>query len=229
MTIDHRKKQREIEFKLAVKDKHSFEAIAEKTRGRLRPAARQVNYFFDTPDKDLDREWYTLRLRDEEGHFTVTAKRPRQKNLGSASRDRDEAEVELETSLAKKILACQHMPFTALKELSEASRFLDDMESVIGGKRQTLSGSFENERSKMGPVELEAGGQSIELTFEMDRTTFPGDQVQYEIEVEVSEAMRDLAEKALRALWKELRIEWIDDTPSKFKRFKDASKGKSIG
>lgn len=229
MGVNHKQEQREIEFKLRVRDERSFEVIAEKIGSNLGPTVRQINYFFDTPDKDLDGAWYTLRLRDEGGCFKLTAKRPRGKASHGALRDRDEVEVELETSLAKKILAGREMPFTALKGLSEPSGFINAIESLIAGKSQELVGSFQNERSTMGPVKVDVGGESIELIFEMDRATFPGPQIHHEIEVEVCEDEKELAEKALRALWKKLDLEWIDDTPGKFKRFKDASKGKSIG
>jgi uncharacterized protein YjbK len=221
--------QCELEFKLPVKNVRCFEAIARKLSYKRGRAVRQINYFFDTFDKDLEQKSYTLRVRDEEGHFKLTAKRSRGCRSKTALRDRDELEVELETQLAKRILAGQDMPFTALKQLSEPSVFLNDLTSLIVSKRQILIGSFQNERSTMGPITMDVNGESIELTFEMDRTTLPGGQVYYEVEVEVSESETERAERALQALWKELDFEWIVDTPGKFKRFRDAAKGQSSG
>ncbi len=218
----------EFEFKQRVADESVFHAIAKETAFTLGPPVRQTNYFFDTVDGDLDQQRYSLRLRDDGGEFKLTAKRDASKTAGSASQ-RDEAEETIESELAEEILAGVRVPFDLLESTHAPSSFLQDMKSLLAGKPQSLIGSFENERTICGPVKLGEGDRSIELTLEMDRTIFPGDLVQYEIEVEVSKDQARLAEQQLSVLWKDVGLRWSDEKiPSKFARFKSSLAGRTV-
>ena len=66
----------EVELKLRVPSAEALQAIAKAAGGESLGTALQRNVFFDTPDFALHHARFGLRLRDEDGHFTVTAKSP---------------------------------------------------------------------------------------------------------------------------------------------------------
>ena len=68
--------RRELEFKFRVEGPAAFEALARAAGSRPSPPALQSNHFFDTADRALSLQRYTLRLREEGGRFTLTAKGP---------------------------------------------------------------------------------------------------------------------------------------------------------
>ena len=100
------------------------------------------------------------------------------------------------------------------------------MRAIAGRTPLRHLGAFQNERARLD-VALGVEGRTIPVTFELDRTTFPGDQVQYEVEVEIAGADAPAVDRALRDFFAQAGVAWREG-PSKAKRFFDAAAGKPI-
>jgi inorganic triphosphatase YgiF len=213
----------EVEFKFAVAHASAFERLAEHLLGpgaRLPAPARQTNRFFDTPDLALRAARLALRLREESGRWTLTAK-GRSESAGALSR-RPEHEVELSATEAGE-LAAGRRDVLELFAQKLPGDFARRLAVAADGRPVAQVGSFVNERTVLGPVPLPGSGRRV--TFELDRATFPGPRVDCEIEVELdgdeqAEAVGAELEDLLRAAG----IEWTR-APSKASRLFEALEG----
>jgi len=217
---------REVEFKFRVDGPAAFEALAGQAGARPGAAVTQTNHFFDTTDRALGRGRHTLRLREESGRFRLTAKGPGRR--AGALSSRAEEEVEIPRAAAEAILHDQRSALDALEAHAEprARELLATMRALLAGAPLRHVGAFQNERARL-PVRLEVDGRALSVTLELDRTTFPGPQVQYEVEVEIVDADHGAVERALHALLRSAGVAWRE-SPSKAARFFDALAGRPI-
>jgi len=217
---------REVEFKFRVDGPAAFEALARAAGSRPSAPVVQTNHFFDTPDRALGFRRHTLRLREEGGRFVLTAKGPGER--AGALSSRAEEEVEVPKPEAESIIVGARSPLAALDARADprARDLLATMRAIAGRTPLRHVGAFQNERARLD-VALGVEGRTIPVTFELDRTTFPGDQVQYEVEVEIAGADAAALERALRDFFAKAGVTWRE-SPSKARRFFDAAAGKPI-
>ena len=211
----------EVELKLLVDGPEALRAVAAAAarRGaRAGPARRQENHFFDARDGRLRRADHTLRLRAEEGRFELCAKGPAEAGGDAELHVRAEAEAEVDAGLARRVLAGEVSILDALERaLARPSALLARIRAVLGGAALEHAGSFENERTVVGPLRADGA----ELALELDRTRFPGGRVDCEVELELPAS----AARAGRALLAELMAEsgvLGRPAPSKAARFFEA-------
>jgi uncharacterized protein YjbK len=213
---------KEVELKFAVDGATAFAALARAAGTPAQGATRQVNHFFDTADRRLHATRHTIRLRDEEGSFTLTAKGPDTQTEQGPLMARSEEEVALDVDEAKAILEGTRSPLDTLEQRvgSRGAELLAALRTIIGASKLAEVGSFQNERSRL-PVRLSIGTDTLEVEFEMDRTTFPGNRVDYEVEVELMGVDENLATAAVKAFFAKAEVAWRA-APSKAKRFFEA-------
>jgi len=213
----HLTRWHETELKLALPDVAAWERV----RNRIAPSrvVRQVNHFFDGPGRPLRSARIGVRLRSSGGRILLTVKadtgasdsvvtrrieleeeRPPE-SLGEAL-DRG---LDLRDAIARwRARACAAPdPDPPLVDLLDRLR-----RATVDGPLRTF-GSFENERT-IGTLTLADAGGTFVVPIELDRTTLPGNRVDYEVEVEAdptSENAPDLARthRALAA-WLEREI-----------------------
>jgi len=217
---------REVEFKFRVDGPEAFEALARAAGSKPSAAVLQTNHFFDTPGRALAGRRHTLRLREEDGRFLLTAKGPGER--AGALTSRAEEEVEVPKPEAESILVGGRSPLAALEARADprARELLATMRAIVGATPLRHAGAFQNERARLA-VALGAAGRTIPVTFELDRTTFPGDQVHYEVEVEIAGTDAAAVERALHDFFATANVTWREG-PSKARRFFDAVAGRPI-
>jgi len=209
----------EVEFKFLVEGPEAFQALAATLGGVAAGApVRQVNHFFDTSVFDLADAELAVRLREEAGRWILTAKGPTE-GADETIAIRPEVETEVPEARALTVLEGEESPLQLLRELVGEHALFTAMDSARGGRTLRRIGSFENVRSRLGPVPLTIGGDSWQATFELDRTLFPGNRTDHEIEVEVDgRARADAAKKVLCGLLEKANIAWQPGS-SKARRF----------
>ena len=217
---------REVEFKFRVEGPEAFEALAVAAGTRPSPPALQTNHFFDTPDRALGMRRYTLRLREEDGRFRLTAKGPSERVANRTTRTEEEIEVSAEE--ARAIVHGVHSGLDVLQAQADprAGEVLATMRSIVGTRPLRHMGSFQNVRARL-PVRLIVEGRALPLTFELDRATFPGEQVHHEVEVEIGGADVRAVGPALHAFFTDAGVAWRE-APSKSRRFFEAAAGRPI-
>ncbi len=215
----------ELEIKLRVSSEEDFALL-----GRVLPAlgdvlavqpTEQLNHFFDTSDWALQRHACTLRLREEAGVFTVTAKGPAEAGTDATLTRRAEEEVAIDAARARQILAGKLSPLDALqlRHGGVSTTLTTVLARTLGQRPLFHVGSFRNQRRRLEPVEVPThGGGSIPVQFEMDRTEFPHGRIDHEIEVELREGDVATVREALRVLFARAGIPWRS-APSKASRF----------
>jgi uncharacterized protein YjbK len=213
---------KEIELKFRVDGDSQLQALATASRGRAGEPLKQVNHFFDTKDGNLNASKYTLRLRDENGRFLLTAKGPERKSADGTRSEKAEEERPVEVTVANAILSGAESPLTVLERVTSTDiPVLKAIRATIGAKPLVYVGNFKNTRTPVTAL-IEVKGQQRPVVFEMDRTEFPNGRVDHEVEVELKgqlgDADADAAEKAVRALLDRAGIR-PESAPSKAKRF----------
>lgn len=216
----------EIEFKFLVEDATAFERLSADVPGvPYKEPILQVNHFFDAADERLRENGIALRLRQEgaapRSRWIVTAKGPK-KGVDPLVAARPEEEIVVDENYAKMVLAGEASPLVRIRSEIADSPLLDKLDAILDGHKLVHTGSFENERARLGPVAIEAGGRNHALLYELDTTRFPGSRIDHEIEVEVraTEDADALREHLLSQL-KRLDIAW-QPAESKAKRFRKA-------
>ena len=217
---------REVEFKFRVDGPVAFEALARAAGAQPSVPVLQTNHFFDTPDRRLAAGRHTLRLREEAGRFRLTAKGPVERTGTLTSRT--EEEVEVPGAEAEAIVHGSRSPLSALEVRADprARDFLKAMRGIVGRAPLRHLGAFQNERARL-TVPLTIEGRTIPLTFELDRTTFPGHQVHHEVEVEIAGVDAAAVERALHTFFQGAGVSWRE-APSKASRFFAALAGRPI-
>ena len=174
----------EREFKLMLKDaveRSRLEALLPPRRGLL----RQRNIFFDTADGRLAAARLTLRLRQENAVWLLTAKGP---PLGrGALSARQEAERAVSAALAAHLAAGTADPVPALARAAPphvAQALTRRIEAAAGGEPVRPLGGFRNERTHV-EVAMPCGAKA---TLALDRSLMPDGAEQHELELEVAPA-----------------------------------------
>lgn len=162
---------------------------AEKLLGVLGPPRtdhEQVNHVFDTPEQGLRKSRHSLRLREENGTFSLTAKGP-SRQLSGDVRTRTEAEATIEPERARQLLRGQLDPLVELRARATDPAFAElwrELSAAIGGAPVRQVGQFSNRRRTVA-VTVPAG---IALCIEVDQTRFPDGRVDEEVEIELDRA-----------------------------------------
>jgi uncharacterized protein YjbK len=219
----------ETEFKVAVESERAFDALLRQLdlpAREFHPSVQQLNHFFDTRNHALLAHGLTLRLREEAGRHTLTLKgEERRATADGTLTERLEEEVRLPLEVALDVLQGTIPPREALaKRLGEAGApALRALDAALGGAELHYVGKFENRRTRLPPVSLDAGGSGVTVVFELDRSTFPGGAVEHEIEVELRAAGCDAAvvHASLVALLERAGVRWVA-AESKARRFFDS-------
>src|SRR5688572_15151150 len=103
------------------------DGAADRLVAALGPVAAdltQTNHFFDTPDARLRKNRFSVRLRDEDGRFVLTAKAP-SRGVGGSVSARTEAEAEVDGATAQQILAGTLDPAATLRQRAAAPAFAE--------------------------------------------------------------------------------------------------------
>lgn len=211
---------REIEFKLTVRGEDDFDRLASLlgAESNSDSISLQENHFFDTDDRNLRAAGLALRLRFEESRRILTVKGPVERSLDGLI-ERAEEEIEIESVTAERILAGVESPIEVLLEGVESASIpiVETVRTAVIEQPLRCVGSFRNLRRYLGPVEVEG----LEITFEMDRTEFPGGQIDHEVEVEVQADQEEACREALRHLFVRADIPW-QKAQNKAQRFFEA-------
>ncbi len=180
----------------------------------------QVNTFYDTPSFFLlNREKMVCRVRREGDTLTLTLK-GRSSGDGTLTQKREEEWV-LDQEATAEFESGQFDPlvYAQMHPLDGAEAVLpDDMRKLLEGAALANIGSFENRRIKK-PFTLRDELGDIEVTLEMDTTTFPGDHVAYELEIEVPDpTIGERVDNIVKDMLREVGVE-VFPAASKAKRF----------
>jgi uncharacterized protein YjbK len=142
--------------------------------------------------------------------YTLTAKGPSQKNASGALAVRQEEEVELSGDEARSLLEGRRSPLDLLEDVL-ASRtgieLLLRLRGATGAEALGYVGCFENLRTRVH-ADLPISAGRLPVVLELDETSFPGNLIEYEVEVELGpETDAGQAEAALRALFATAGVE----------------------
>jgi len=215
----------EIEFKFAVRDESAFAALVAQLGlqpGVLAEAVLQTNHFFDTAQALLRTNGFAIRLREQGDDFYLTIKGSKSARSDDgllSSRIEEERLLDPETARALLDGTVSVQSVIAERFSGDSGRIVELIENMAGGHALLHVGKFENRRITLPPVRLHGGGGTQPVEFELDSITFPGQEMQYEIEVEVpSTEEADLIRDALVSLLAAAGIEWRT-AESKARRF----------
>lgn len=173
----------EREFKLMLTDaieRSRIEALLPQGRKLL----RQRNIFFDTDDARLAAARLTLRLREEEQAWLLTAKGPPLAGRGALTA-REEAERGLTPALAAHLAAGTADPIPALARAAPAQvaqTLVRRIAEAADGRPLRPTGGFSNERTHI-EIALPCGAPA---TLALDRSLMPDGAVHHEMELEVA-------------------------------------------
>ncbi len=162
----------EIEIKLDLQGAENFNLLLEKL-GPPVGHSDQVNHFFDTAGFDLLKSGWALRLRLVNEHCTLTLKGPGQ-GLNTGLSIRPEYETAFDCDRLDHIIKDGLSPGTCPGLIRKQLEYLSIAETM------TRILVFKNQRTAVVPHGLE-GDRKIML----DKTTFPDESVEYELEMEL--------------------------------------------
>ncbi|MCS6855508.1 MAG: CYTH domain-containing protein [Elioraea sp.] len=206
----------EREFKLLLaseRERAALEALLPPPKRRL----SQRNLFFDTADGAVGRAGHSLRLREEGGRWTLTAKGPCLKPSPGPTRRR-EAERVIPPHLAMHLAAGTLDPLPLLARAAPAPVALAlarAIELAAAGAPIVPRGSFRNDRAEI-PLRLPFG---LSAVLALDRTAFDEVTTQHEVELELADdGPAELAEVWLARLFERAGIP-RRPAPSKRARF----------
>ena len=137
--------------------------------------------------------------------------------------------MDVDAEEGRAIVHAARSPLDALESRADphAGELLATIRSIVGHRPLRHVGAFQNTRARLA-VTLLVEGRRVPLTFELDRTTFPGDQVHHEVEVEIAdEADAGAIGQALHAFLEDAGVAWRE-APSKARRFFEAAAGRPI-
>jgi uncharacterized protein YjbK len=175
----------EKELKLALPSKADLEKVRLLLGGRARAPVRQENHFFDSVGGALDQAKHACRVRREGDEYLVTVKGPTRESQGGLLSERSEEEVKVSADDAAQILQGRKSPLSVFSTKGGARpAVVAKIEELLANASLVYVGGFKNNRTRVD-AELAVGGRPTRLVFELDETTFPGNRVDYEFEVEV--------------------------------------------
>ena len=159
-------------MKYGVSDAAALMAVEIAANGTSLGRVEQVNRVFDTASFDLNRSKYLLRLRDEDGAFSLTAKGPETTDLVGLLVRRDELELAIDAVLVAALVAGTVSPLDALDVgAGDGGRLIKAMRGHIGQAPLGVVGWFANTRERRAAT-IDAQGQSLEVVLELDTTTY---------------------------------------------------------
>lgn len=159
--------KKEQELKLLV-TKETYDALLTYADPDA-PVLQQTNYYFDMPDFYMGKNGVMLRVREENGAWVLCAKIKQKSESAAVS------SIELEQEIPANVFeAGRNNPEILVnllpKEGQEAIRRLVSPSTLI------IRGTLCNERRELNLIEG--------YTCELDRTSFPKDHTEYELEIE---------------------------------------------
>jgi uncharacterized protein YjbK len=184
----------EIELKLRVDDLAALMRLCVTVGTGPAFTAVQRNEFLDTAHRTLDRQRFVLRVRTERSPTAsttfLTAKGPSRRSDDRALRHVPEQEIEIADDIAADLRNGRADAFAVLlagpgtDDLRRA--LVEQMRSAVAGAPLTLVGGFTTERTRL-PVQFPTTSTAPAFAgvLELDRVTFPGDQIHHEVEFEV--------------------------------------------
>ncbi len=184
------KKEIELKYQLANKDDfYIFESFVEQYRCDKKRQLLQKNTYFDTPALELRRAGISLRLREQNNEYILSAKQSlRDKRMLKHLSVRLEYESKLDRNMASYIIDDHLSPLDAFLYLRSSSSMLEDTKRILySHMKKAIStglqivGSFTNMRTNI-PILI--GGHKLHL--ELDHSRYPTDIEIYEVEVEFS-------------------------------------------
>jgi uncharacterized protein YjbK len=222
----------EIEFKLRVDDLAALMRICIAARAAPSFTVVQRNEYLDTATRSLDAAKLVLRLREERSPaattFFLTAKGPARKQNGGTLTEVAEQEVVVSVELAADLRSGRADALVALLDAPGCTPARESLVSALraatGGAPLVLVGGFTNERTRLD-VAFPEGFSGV---LELDRVTFPGDQVHHEVEFEVpSDVDIARAQGAFAALFERASVTGRP-APGKASRFFRAQRGEKL-
>jgi uncharacterized protein YjbK len=198
---------RELEIKIDLQSESNYRKLLNRFHSAPNEI-KQDNYFFDTPDRILARIGWALRIRIEASHAAITLKGKSVKsNLAHlANRPEYAAEIPLQEALE---YISNGLKLSDLPDKLTIP-FVDTPNSQI----VTCKLHFINFRHT---IDYETA--AIRLPLEIDRTIFPDNSIDYELEIELTGPEQyPIAISAISNLLKELGIAVIYQTESKLAR-----------
>ncbi|MSR63510.1 MAG: CYTH domain-containing protein [Planctomycetes bacterium] len=209
----------EREFKLRIPDAEAEQRLLTSLGGAPARSARQTNHFFDTAQRALRDALLALRLREEQGVYTLALKGPLLGAPGALAA-RPEEELTLSADEARALLDGRRSPLALLEaSLLAAAPLVHELRARAGTAPLLHLGAFENERLRVGPLAFPREGGGSELVFEFDTTHFPGGVIERELELELPrDAPVAAIEGALRALFAACGVP-LEPARSKAERF----------
>lgn len=227
----------EIELKLRVDDLAALMRICVAAGVAPTFTAVQRNEYLDTAARALDRKKFVLRLRQETSPSAsttyLTAKGAAVKSADGALSHVPEQEIVIGDDVAAALRAgsADALSVLASADGSTPAReaLVAAMREAAGGAALVLVGGFTNERTRLD-VRFPASSTNAAFdgVLELDRVTFPGDQVQHEVEFEVPGGVDvDVARVAFDALFARARVVGRA-APGKASRFFRALNGERL-
>jgi uncharacterized protein YjbK len=198
---------RELEIKIDLQSESNYRKLL--TRFRSAPnEIKQDNYFFDTPDHILAQTGWALRIRIEASHAAVTLKGKSVKSNLAHLADRPEYTTELPLQKALEYISNGFN----LSDLPD--EFMRPLIDIHNPQIVTCQLRFVNFRHT---IDYETA--SIRLPLEIDRTIFPDNSIDYELEIELAGPEQyPTAISAISNLLDELSIAVIYQTEGKLSR-----------
>ncbi|PCI37109.1 MAG: hypothetical protein COB53_07370 [Elusimicrobia bacterium] len=209
----------EIELKIGLATEADRTLLIKKF-GPPKQNISQRNLFLDGENGELRAEKYVLRVRREREfpaagpvvERVILALKGQNIGKGVLCK-REEIENPLGLSLDElerspaRLLLMASPPISALKERLPALATLKSL------------GSFDNDRAVI-PVALTIEGESVAMTWEVDRTVFPGGRVECELEIELGdEHGAEAIAKAVEDILAEAGVKTVAQPRGKFSRF----------
>lgn len=185
----------EQELKFQIAGPVEFDQVL-RSLGPPQAVVQQCNHYFSVAAGRASADW-ALRVRDEDGHFELTLKLGRSQREGYF--ESIEVNCDLDPASVEQLLTLSEWS-PQMWELAPLQR----LQQEFGVARLVKLGSLRNQRHRC----TQAGWVA-----ELDITTFPNGQVDYELEVETSQA--ELVQQALEPLASLLTVQ----TKTKFRRF----------
>lgn len=200
----------ETEIKLGLPD----EAAWRWVRDRISPVrvVHQTNHYFDRPGRPLARARIGVRLRETTSGIRLTVKGEAEGPENAVITRR----IELERAVPPSVLPEALTDGLSLREdlatwRSAAgadpvrARFLDRLDEAIADRPLRAIGAFRNVRS-IGSLRLSDETGALDIEVELDRTRFPGDRTDFELEIERSSEPDGHLERTRHAVER-----WLED------------------
>lgn len=168
----------------------------------------QRNMLFDTTTPRLGKAGLSLRLRNENGLWMLTAKgepRERRGDVPKLLTHRGEAETAVRHAMAAHLVAGTADPLPLLRRAEPAAMALqlsDAIEAAADGAPLSLVGEFRNERTLCATA-LPCG---TEVAVALDRSEMPDGTVEHELELEIARGAVAPAAAWLEALMRRAEV-----------------------